>query len=104
MPEQKTLSILQRLLGLAMIAAGICGVAVEFAKGETLSRLGQASPSSAQAAESPRIENAKLETRTVGASLDATMRELAKTTEKPEWVGYRVDQIAGERGVCCDNN
>src|SRR4029077_13038624 len=104
MPEQKTLSMLQRLLGLAMIAAGIGGVAVQVTKGETLSRSKQASPSTAQAAESPRIENAKLETRTVGASLEATMRELATTTEKPEWVGYRVDQIAGERGVCCNNN
>jgi HEAT repeat protein len=104
MREQKTLSMLQRLLGLAMIAAGICGVAVQFAKGETLSRSGQASASTTQAEESPHIENAKLEARTVGASLDTTMRELVKSAEKREWVGYFVDQIAGERGACCNNN
>jgi HEAT repeat protein len=45
-----------------------------------------------------------LETRAAGASLDATMREIAGTAEKAEWVGYHVDQVAGERGVCCNNN
>src|SRR5713226_1628780 len=32
------------------------------------------------------------------------MREITGTAEKAEWVGYRVDQVAGGRGVCCDNN
>jgi HEAT repeat protein len=104
MRNQKTLSMLHRLLGLAMIAAGICGVAVQLAKGDSLAPSVQASTASTQSAESPRIDNAKLETRAVSASLDATMREITKTAEKPEWVGYRVDQIAGERGVCCNNN
>jgi HEAT repeat protein len=56
-----------------------------------------------QTAQMPRIENAKVVTRAVTGNLDATIRELAGKAEKPEWVGYSVDQIAGERSVCCDN-
>jgi len=54
-------------------------------------------------AEMPRLENAKIETRQVTGSLEATLRDLAGKAEKPEWVGYSVDQIAGERSVCCGN-
>src|SRR5882762_4765118 len=97
MREERILSALRRLLGLAMIVAGISIAAVQLASGGSPAR-------PAQAAEGPRIVNAKLETRPVGASLDTAIRELAASAEKPEWVGYGVDRIAGERGVCCDNN
>ena len=56
-----------------------------------------------RAAEMPRLENAKPEVRPVTGSLDATVRELAVKAEKPQWIGYSVDQIAGERSVCCGN-
>jgi HEAT repeat protein len=104
MREERIVSALQRALGLAMIVAGISMAAVQLAKGNAPARAGQAGVATAQAAEAPRIENAKLETRTVGASLDAAIRELAGKAEAPEWVGYSTDEIAGERGVCCDNN
>jgi len=87
-----------------MIVAGISIAVVQLAKGGALARSEQASPATAQTTETPHIENARLETRAAGASLDATMREIAGTTEKAAWVGYHVDQIAGERGVCCNNN
>src|SRR2546425_13027792 len=51
----------------------------------------------------PRIDNAKVETRAVTASLEATLRGITAQAEKPEWVGYGVDQIAGQRTVCCGN-
>jgi hypothetical protein len=54
-------------------------------------------------AEMARIENAKIETRTVTGNLEATIRELAGKADKPEWIGYGVDRIAGERSVCCGN-
>jgi hypothetical protein len=54
-------------------------------------------------AEMPRIENAKIETRAVTGNLEATIRELAGKTDKPEWIGYGVDQIEGGRSVCCGN-
>jgi hypothetical protein len=104
MREQQTLSVVQRLLGLALIVVGSCGVAAQLAKGGTAARTQQAGSAPAQSVDAPRIENAKLETRAVSSSLDATIRDLARTEEKPEWVGYRVEQIPGERGVCCNNN
>jgi hypothetical protein len=60
----------------------------------------QAAP---QPAEMPRVENAKIESRQVTGTLEAIFRELAGKAEKPEWMGYSVDQIAGERSVCCGN-
>jgi len=104
MREERAISTLQRILGLAMILAGIYCAPVQLAKGDAPPEPAQTIRAAAQAAEAPRIENAKLETRGAGASLDATMRELAGTAEKAEWVGYHVDQVAGERGVCCNNN
>src|SRR5207247_4372717 len=50
-----------------------------------------------------RVESAKAETRAVTGTLDATFRGILAQAEKPEWVGYGVDQIAGERSVCCGN-
>ena len=104
MLEERTVLSLRRILGLAMIVAGISTAAVQLAKGGAPARPGQASPTPAQALEVPRIENAKLETRAVSASLDATIREIAATAGKAEWVGYHVDQVAGQRGICCNDN
>jgi HEAT repeat protein len=104
MREEQTVATLRKVLGLAMILAGISSAAVQLANGRALPRSRQTSPATAQGAEGPRVENAKLETRTVGASLDATLREIANAAEKAEWVGYRVDQVAGNREACCNNN
>jgi HEAT repeat protein len=53
----------------------------------------------------PRVENAKVETRALTASLDATLRGVLAQADKPEWLGYSVDQVAGARdhSVCCGN-
>jgi hypothetical protein len=63
-----------------------------------------APPSAAQTAQAPRIENAKLETRAVAGTLDATLRGITAQADKPEWLGYAVDQIPGERSACCGNH
>ena len=104
MRNERTVSALRRVLGLATIVAGISSAAVQLAKGGIPARSGQVSPTAARPVEVPRIENAKLETRAAGANLDATTREIAGTAEKAKWVGYYVGQVAGERGVCCNNN
>jgi len=96
--------MLLKIFGLSLIAAVISCTAVRLANGGTPAGPLQANPASAQASEAPRIENAKLETRAVGASLETTIRELAARAEQPEWVGYSVDEIAGEHGVCCNNS
>src|SRR5260370_15194646 len=104
MRKEELLATLRKVLGLAMILAGISSEAMQLANGSIPPRPGQASPVAAQAAEAPRVENAKLETRTVGASLDAACREIANAAEKAVWVGYFVDQVAGNREACCNNN
>lgn len=48
----------------------------------------------------PKIENAKLETRAVNGSLDATFRTLVSSSVGPAWIGYSVPQVAGERSMC----
>ena len=56
-----------------------------------------------QSAEIPRIENAKMEARALTATLDATFRGLLAQADKPEWIGYSVAEVTGDRGVCCGN-
>jgi HEAT repeat protein len=47
------------------------------------------------------IINAKLETRPVTNSLADTFRALQSQADKPEWLGYSVPQIPGDRTMCC---
>jgi hypothetical protein len=103
MREERIASALRKVLGLMLIVAGIGSAAAQLAKGGAPTQPEQGSPATAQAVDAPRIENAKLETRAANASLDVTLREIAATAEKAEWVGYRVDEIGGEHGVCCNN-
>jgi HEAT repeat protein len=79
----RTMLIAQMLLGMLAFAA--------------------ATQSAPQTAPMPRIENAKLESRAVTGSLDATVPGIVAQGDKPEWLGYAVDQIRGERSVCCGN-
>ena len=104
MRDERTVSALRRVLGLTLIVAGIGSAAVQLAKGGSTAPLAQTGTGAALAADAPRIENAKLQSRSAGASLDVTFREIAATAEKAEWVGYRVDEVGGEHGVCCNNN
>ena len=104
MREQRTVGVLRKFAGLAMIVAGASTGTVPLAGGGIPAGSRQASPAATQAVAAPRIENAKLEVRAVGASLEATFRELAGKADHPQWVGYNVDQVAGERGSCCNNN
>jgi HEAT repeat protein len=88
-----------------MIVVGITCTVAQLAKGRTLqAATPQVDSAAAQsAAELPQIENAKLETRAISSNLDSTFRELVAKAESPEWVGYGVDQIAGQHDVCCSN-
>jgi hypothetical protein len=48
----------------------------------------------------PKTENAKLDTRAVKGSLEATFRTLASSAVDPAWIGYSVPQVPGERSMC----
>jgi len=86
-----------RLLGAVLIAVGVSCTVAQVARGNAAQTAAQ------PAAETPRIENAKLETRAVSGSLDSTFHELIAKNQAPEWIGYSVDQIAGEHNSCCSN-
>ncbi len=97
----------RRILGLAMIlVGGFCTIS-QFANSRTLRANldeGVAYAATIQASnEMPRIESAQAETRVVAGSLDATFRGILAQAEKPEWVGYSVDEISGDRSMCCGN-
>lgn len=51
----------------------------------------------------PRVENAKVEKRNVAGTLAATMADLEKNATGPEWVGFWVPTVAGQRTTCCGN-
>ena len=55
------------------------------------------------AADAPQVVNAKIETRAVNGSLAETLRGIEAQTDKPEWVGYSVAEVVGDRTVCCGN-
>ena len=107
MNSNDNLSKGRRILGLAMVLAGIFCTIAQLSKGRALRvdfRQGLAYAASGQGGnEMPRVESAQAETRAVAGSLDATFRGILAQAEKPEWVGYSVDEIAGERSMCCGN-
>lgn len=48
----------------------------------------------------PKTENAKLQTRAVNGSLDASFRTIVSSSVEPAWIGYQVGQVPGERSMC----
>ncbi len=59
----------------------------------------------ASLAQTPQIENARLETKALTGSLEATMRNFVGAQASPAWIGYGVPIASGERHVCgWDNN
>jgi len=48
----------------------------------------------------PKTENAKLQTRAVSGTLDASFRTMVSSQVEPAWIGYQVSQVAGERSMC----
>jgi hypothetical protein len=55
---------------------------------------------SAFAQSQPKIENAKLQTRPVNGSLEATFRTIVSSSAEPAWIGFSVPQVMGERSMC----
>ena len=53
------------------------------------------------AAQQPRFENARLETRAVGASLERDFSALVGGAAGPVWIGYAARIIPGEHQMCC---
>src|ERR1700752_3616137 len=52
---------------------------------------------------SPRIENARLEKRAVTEPLVAAVKRWTDQAAQPQWLGYAVPQVGGDRTACCGN-
>jgi hypothetical protein len=52
----------------------------------------------------PRLQNARMETRAVSGTLEATFRSMVNASNAALWFGYAVPKIAGERSMCCINS
>ena len=59
----------------------------------------------AQSGESivPRVENSRLEKRALSTPLATEVKAWTQQAAQPQWLGYAVPQIAGDRTVCCGN-
>lgn len=107
MNSNDSLSKGRRILGLTMILVGIFCIISQFTTSRGLRA--DFSQSLAYAAtvqagnEMPHLESAQAETRAVTGTLDATFGGILAQAEKPEWVGYTVDAVSGERSMCCGN-
>lgn len=55
------------------------------------------------ASDRPRVVNAKLETRAVSGPLEKEFKTLVAHAAAPQWIGYAVPEIPGDRTVCCGN-
>jgi HEAT repeats len=51
----------------------------------------------------PQIMNGQVETRAVATNLSNTVEQIEGEGNKPLWIAYGVEEIAGERSVCCGN-
>ena len=51
----------------------------------------------------PQVLNAKQDTRNGSQDLKSTLAQIAAESKYPTWVGYSVDEVAGEGGICCEN-
>ena len=69
----------------------------------TTTGIGGSSQSNGGAQNSQRVENAKVESRSVAGSLSSTIGDLEKNATAPLWVGYTEPSVPGERTICCGN-
>src|SRR5271155_127259 len=69
----------------------------------TLALFAAGTSKAAQSGETPQVVNAKIETRALTGALADTLRGIEAQADKPEWIGYSVPEIAGDRTECCGN-
>lgn len=55
----------------------------------------------AAVAQQPRVENAKLQTRSAAGGLEREFRTLTTSQEQPAWLGYAVPVVSGRHNSCC---
>jgi hypothetical protein len=52
----------------------------------------------------PRVENSRVEKRVLTGPLAAEVTKWTEQAAQPQWIGYAVPQVAGDREMCCENH
>ena len=90
------LPVRRNVLGFALAAVMLFSAA-QITKG------GARAPRGQNAYDGPNVQNASMETREVAGSFADTLRGIEAQADNPEWAGYSVEEVAGDRTMCCGN-
>ena len=66
--------------------------------------LGLASSAAQAQKPAPQVANARLETASAAAGLEAAIRQAGASAREPFWIAWSVPMIAGHRNICCMSN
>lgn len=90
------------VLAVAFIAAGLLSArGLQFPAHAQQPAASTAQLASASSSSALRLQNGKLDVRQVSGSLSTTVNSWASASTKPEWLGYSVATVNGDRSVCC---
>jgi HEAT repeats len=82
-------------IGLAAILGGACALL-------TMAGLPKQNTSPAgSSSNAPNIKNSRLNQHPASGSLEAQLKDWTAQVTTPQWLGYSVPEIAGNRGMCC---
>src|SRR5579862_7416734 len=76
----------------ALTAAAIAGPAQQ-----------TAAPPARSSSNMPHILNSRVNQQAAAGSLDAQLKSWTAQVTTPQWLGYSVPEVAGNRSVCCGN-
>jgi len=76
----------------ALTAAAIAGPAQQ-----------TAAPPARSSSNMPHIQNSRVNQQAAAGSLDAQLKSWTAQVTTPQWLGYSVPEVAGNRSVCCGN-
>ena len=96
-----------RISNLASLAARFCLATVLVTACAALAIAGPAQQNAAPPARPsgvvPNIQNSRVNQQTTAGSLDSQLKSWTAQVTSPQWLGYTVPEVAGNRSVCCGN-
>jgi len=71
----------------------------------TIARPAQQNPpqQTRSSSNAPNVQNSRLNQQAATGSLDSQLKSWAAQVTTPQWLGYSVPEVAGNRSVCCGN-
>jgi hypothetical protein len=58
----------------------------------------------AQNSDMPRVDNARVEKKSLAGPFGAELKKWTEQATQPQWLGYSVPQIGKDRATCCGND